>query len=172
MATVTKIIDDMDGSDADETVSFSVDGVAYEIDLSTANADRLRDVLGEFISAARRTGGRLKRGRPAAVATQAGAADGFDTARERNRAVREWARARGIDVPGRGRLSSRVLEMWENRDKDKGNPEVIGKQPVGKGTVTPFRVAGENGKVNGSRARSTSPRRRPKSGSGGTTVQP
>ena len=57
-----RLIDDLDGQEADETVEFGIDGKSYEIDLSTANAGKLRDVLAEFVGSARRAGGRAKRG--------------------------------------------------------------------------------------------------------------
>ena len=52
------LVDDIDGSDADETVTFSLDGVSYEIDLTDANAQKLRDDLSTWIGHARRAGGR------------------------------------------------------------------------------------------------------------------
>lgn len=57
--------DDVDGSPADETVSFGLDGVSYEIDLSAENASALRDQLAKWIGAAQRTGGRRAAGRRA-----------------------------------------------------------------------------------------------------------
>src|SRR5689334_17836405 len=56
--TTVTLIDDLDGSVAEEQVEFAVDGRSYEIDLSAANSARLRDLLAPFVSAARRTGGR------------------------------------------------------------------------------------------------------------------
>lgn len=61
MATkhVTHLIDDLDGSvledGAGKTVSFSVDGRAYEIDLSKDNASKLLDAFAPYVSAARVT---------------------------------------------------------------------------------------------------------------------
>ena len=52
-----RLVDDLDGESADETVEFGIDGKSYEIDLSKENAGRLRDVLADFVSAARRAGG-------------------------------------------------------------------------------------------------------------------
>lgn len=60
--TVITLVDDVDGTPATETVSFSVDGVAYEIDLSEANARKLRDEIAPWLNAGRRTGGRRIRG--------------------------------------------------------------------------------------------------------------
>ncbi len=53
-----EISDDIDGSQADQTVPFGLDGAAYEIDLSNSNANALRAALEPFVAAARRTGGR------------------------------------------------------------------------------------------------------------------
>ena len=57
-----RLVDDLDGESADETVEFGIDGKSYEIDLSKENAGRLRDVLADFVSAARRAGGRRRGG--------------------------------------------------------------------------------------------------------------
>lgn len=102
------LVDDVDGGEADETVTFSLDGVNYEIDLSEANAESLRDSLGEWIGHARRVGGRSGgKGRSggrakAAAATKADLAD-----------VRSWARDNGFQVSDRGRVSSEVLAAYE-----------------------------------------------------------
>jgi hypothetical protein len=70
--TITKLIDDLDGNPADETVEFALDGAGLVIDLSARNAARLRGELAEYVQHARRVGGRLKKGtakltKPAAV---------------------------------------------------------------------------------------------------------
>jgi hypothetical protein len=59
--TVVELFDDLDGGRADETVVFSLDGVEYEIDLSTTNAATLRDGLAEFISHGHKVGNRARR---------------------------------------------------------------------------------------------------------------
>src|SRR2546421_12321278 len=87
--TTVTLVDDLDGSVADEQVEFAMDGKAYEIDLSSANSARLRDALAPFISAARRTGGRRRSG--GAVATSRPSTD-----REQNQAIREWAQQQGM----------------------------------------------------------------------------
>ena len=53
--------DDVDGSEADETVIFGLDGSSYEIDLSAKNAAKLRDALAVYVAAARRVSGRSGR---------------------------------------------------------------------------------------------------------------
>ncbi len=92
--------DDFDGGNADETVTFSVDGVDYEIDLSTGNAGGLRDALAPWVAHARKTGGRRKRG--------AKPASGSSTSD-----IRAWALDNGHEVSTRGRVSAEVREAFE-----------------------------------------------------------
>lgn len=104
--TIVTLVDDLDGSEANQTVEFGLDGVSYEIDLSEPNAAKLRDALAGYVSHARRTGGRRRgAGRPAG-----GARPGVD--REQNAAIREWARKRGMKVSDRGRIPAEVLESY------------------------------------------------------------
>lgn len=95
--------DDIDGGNADETVTFAVDGAAYEIDLSEKNAQKLRDFLRPYIEAGRRSGGRSRRG----PAPKRGGSSG-DAAK-----VRAWAEANGVAVSSRGRIPADVLEKYE-----------------------------------------------------------
>lgn len=105
--TIVTLVDDLDGSEADQTVEFALDGVSYEIDLSETNASRLRDALAGFVSHARRTGGRR---RGTSRSAGGGARPGVD--REQNAAIREWARKRGMKVSDRGRIPAEVLEAY------------------------------------------------------------
>ena len=101
------LVDDLDGGEAEETVSFSLDGVSYEIDLSAGNAAELRDALASWVGHARRVGGRASVGRRAAAAPRS---------RSGNRdltAVRSWARDNGFSVSDRGRVSSEVLTAYD-----------------------------------------------------------
>jgi hypothetical protein len=102
--TTVTLVDDLDGSEADEQIEFAVDGRSYEIDLSSANVARLRDALGPFISAARRSGGR--RGSGSSATPRA------STDRAQNQAIREWAQAQGMKISERGRIPSNVLEAY------------------------------------------------------------
>jgi hypothetical protein len=103
--TVT-LIDDFDGeAAADETVEFGLDGVAYEIDLSTKNAAKLRNDLKQWVEAGRRVGGR-RRGR-AGSARGRGAID-----REQSAAIREWARRNGRNVSTRGRIPAEIIDAF------------------------------------------------------------
>ena len=99
------LIDDIDGGPADETVTFALDGVTYETDLSAQHAAELREALAGYIAAARRTGGR-------AVARRA-ARRGGQRAESKAGEVREWARAQGFQVSERGRVSREVQEAYD-----------------------------------------------------------
>lgn len=96
------LVDDIDKeSPADETVTFGLDGVSYEIDLTHDNAAKLRDSLAVWIGHAERTGGR-RTSRPSGR-----------TGRRDVGAVRTWARANGYEVSDRGRISTEIQEAYE-----------------------------------------------------------
>ena len=105
---VTELVDDVDGTIAEETVSFAVDGVEWEIDLSKANAGKLRRDLGGYVTKARRTGGRSKRGSARGRA-------GVD--KSQTGAIREWALSQGLAVSSRGRISAEVAQAFEDSHK-------------------------------------------------------
>ena len=100
MATkvLTTLQDDIDGSEAAETVRFALDGVEWEIDLSERNANRLRNSLSDFIAHGRKVGG--KRRKPTSSSQT-------DT-----KAIRKWAEATGIEVSARGRIPTEVVERY------------------------------------------------------------
>ena len=102
MAQRVQIIleDDYDGGTADETVTFSLDGAEYEIDLSSKNASGLREALAPWVAHARKIGGRRKRSTKAT-----GSSSTSD--------IRAWAQAQGLDVSSRGRVSAEVREAYE-----------------------------------------------------------
>lgn len=117
MATMTTVtlVDDLDGSEAEESVTFALDGASYEIDLSEKNARKLREALAGYVEHARRVdGSRRGAGRGRSRAGRGGRG-GPRTApdREQTAAIREWARANGYEVSERGRLSATVLEAFE-----------------------------------------------------------
>lgn len=98
------LVDDLDGGVADETISFGLDGVSYEIDLSKSNAGKLRDAFGEWTGHARRAGGRRAAGRrPATVAGR----------RQDLNQIREWGRANGFKVSDRGRVSGELQDAYD-----------------------------------------------------------
>ncbi len=97
------LVDDFDGGAADETISFGLDGVSYEIDLSTSNAAKLREAFSEWTAHARRAGGRRTAGRrPVAVGR-----------RQDLNAIREWGRANGFKVSDRGRVSGELQDAYD-----------------------------------------------------------
>ncbi|WP_347041626.1 histone-like nucleoid-structuring protein Lsr2 [Brachybacterium nesterenkovii] len=100
--TFIELIDDIDGSKADETVTFSLDGVGYEIDLNSENAQKLRDELGTWISTARRVSGR----RTTRSASSSSSSE--ETAR-----IRAWARENGYQVSDRGRISGEIRKAYQ-----------------------------------------------------------
>jgi hypothetical protein len=100
--------DDLDGSEATETVSFALDGSAYEIDLNDDNATKLREALAVYIGHARKvTGGGRRSGGTRRAAS--GGTGGGTSAKD----IREWARANGHDVPDRGRIPAEVRSAYE-----------------------------------------------------------
>lgn len=92
--------DDLDGSRADETVIFGLDGKEYEIDLSVDNAAQLRDALAPFVDNARRRSGKRRRSRRSEAAGTSASA------------VRSWARENGVPVNERGRIPADVLDQY------------------------------------------------------------
>lgn len=99
------LVDDLDGGEADETVTFALDGKTYEIDLTTANADKLRGLLDAYVKGGRRTGGRASGGRGK---TRAASGGSQDTAQ-----IRAWAKENGYEVNDRGRVPASIREAYE-----------------------------------------------------------
>ncbi|WP_344547256.1 Lsr2 family protein [Actinomadura fulvescens] len=97
------LIDDLDGGEATETVAFSLDGTAYEIDLSKENSQKLRDSLRPFVEKSRKSGARRDGRRSSRTVSN----------RERSADIRAWAKQRGIEVNQRGRIPQNVVEQYE-----------------------------------------------------------
>ena len=102
----TVFVDDLDGSEAEGTVRFGLDGSEYEIDLNAGHAQALREALAPYVSAARRAGGGAAR-RPART-TRRAPASGLNTTE-----VREWAKSQGIDVKDRGRVPAELVVKFK-----------------------------------------------------------
>jgi hypothetical protein len=98
--TEVVLIDDVDGSIAESTVAFALDGVSYEIDLSQANEAALRTDFDKWIDRGRRVGGRRSPARRSS-------AGGEDIA-----GIRAWAKANGYQVNDRGRISAKIREAY------------------------------------------------------------
>ncbi|MFL6100027.1 MAG: Lsr2 family protein [Actinomycetales bacterium] len=102
------LVDDIDGGKAAETVSFALDGVQYEIDLSTKNAAKLRDAFSSWVGNARRAGGRRSAG---------GRARGSRSTSGDLTAVREWGRKNGFTVSDRGRISAELQAAYKKASR-------------------------------------------------------
>jgi len=101
----TLFVDDLDGSDAEGTVRFGLDGTDYEIDLNAEHARALRDALAHYISAGRRASGAVRR--PARGGRKS-AANGVNSTE-----VRDWAKAQGIEVKDRGRVPAELVVKFK-----------------------------------------------------------
>ncbi|MBB2915127.1 hypothetical protein FHS43_006447 [Streptosporangium becharense] len=110
---VVTFTDDITGKQADETVSFGLDGTSYEIDLSAKNASKLREALRPFQSAARKAGSATSR-----KGRSKGAAN-----RERSAEIRAWAKAHGIEVSERGRIGGKVAAAFAAGDPSMAKAE-------------------------------------------------
>ncbi len=108
----TLLIDDLDGSAAEGTVRFGLDGTQYEIDLNARNAKQLRDALARYVDAARRVGGSARK---PSRGNRPGSAAGLNTTE-----VREWARAQGIEVKDRGRVPADLMVKFKAATAHQG----------------------------------------------------
>ncbi|WIE74471.1 Lsr2 family protein [Curtobacterium sp. MCSS17_007] len=106
----TTLIDDLDGAPIEDgkggTVQFGFDGTSYEIDLSDANKDKLRDALSDYVASARRVG------RSSGSASKPARNNSEDLT-----AIREWAAANGHEVSSRGRISQSVKDAYYAANK-------------------------------------------------------
>ena len=100
----TLFVDDLDGSEAEGTVRFGLDGTEYEIDLNTEHAQALRNALAHYVSASRRAGGARRHARGGRRAS----ANGVNSTE-----VREWAKAQGIEVKDRGRVPAELVVKFK-----------------------------------------------------------
>ena len=104
---VVTLTDDLDGSAADETVTFALDGTNYEIDLNAKNAASLRKALDRYVASARRAGSPngARRGRSSGRrATRAADVD--------PKAVRLWAQEQGLEISSRGRIPAEIIDRY------------------------------------------------------------
>jgi hypothetical protein len=115
---LVRLVDDLDGLPGEDvaTVTFSLDGVTFQIDLNESNAGKLRDGLSAFVAAGRRTGGRVKRGTAARVR-----GTGND-----GPAIRAWARTQGHDLAERGRIPAHIVDAYQAAAKSgRAKPEAV-----------------------------------------------
>jgi hypothetical protein len=100
----TLFIDDLDGSEAEGTVRFGLDGTEYEIDLNAAHTEALRTTLTRYAAAARRSTGARRPGR----GTRRAGGSGPESTE-----VRDWAKSQGIDVKDRGRVPAELIVKFK-----------------------------------------------------------
>ncbi|HSZ43877.1 MAG TPA: Lsr2 family protein [Streptosporangiaceae bacterium] len=103
--TVVTVVCDLphdDEIEGNETVSFAVDGTAYEIDVCSAHAKELHDSFSGYVEHSRRVSG---------VARRRKARSG--PGRERSSEIRQWARERGEKVSERGRIPASIIQEYE-----------------------------------------------------------
>ncbi len=102
------LTDDIDGGQADETIEFGVDGVTYEIDLSAANAATLRSAFKAYVEAGRKAGRGIRTSAGRRPASPVARSD-----RSQNRAIRDWAKRKGLTLSERGRIPGHIVEQFE-----------------------------------------------------------
>ena len=112
--TIVSLVDDLDGSDATETVTFGIDGSSYEIDLSQAHADQLRSSLDRWVARARRAGDEPRtepgtRTRSTTVLPAVG--------ESRNALIRAWAAENGHHAPARGRIPQPIVKAYKDAQR-------------------------------------------------------
>lgn len=104
MAVKQVVIDDMSGEEGASTRSFSIDGTAYEVDLTDSNAAKLLKSLDPYIKVARKKGSAPKKYPKSKVTTPTASAD--------LNAIRDWAKANGRKVSDRGRIPKDVVDAF------------------------------------------------------------
>ncbi len=100
------LVDDLDGTEATETVTFGLDGSTYEIDLNDGNASSLREALAGYVGHARKVAGGGRRGGRKS-------SGGSSSSKSNSKDVREWAKGQGMDVSERGRIPAEVQQAYD-----------------------------------------------------------
>jgi hypothetical protein len=107
---IRQFIDDIDGSEAERTFTFAVDGTHYEIDLSTQNIKEFHEAIAGFVESARK----VKASGPGRGArTTSPSTSGSGRSREQTQAVREWARQQGHSINDRGRIPASIQQAFD-----------------------------------------------------------
>jgi hypothetical protein len=153
--TTVTLVDDLDGSTADETVPFSLDGASYEIDLSADHADGLRTAFEQYVAAARRTGGRRTSSSNGSARASKSATG---SSRERNQEIRVWASRNGAALADRGRIPGYVVEAFDAGDASRlavsaNQVENAPIRPQSESSVSAADPAQEHGDVTPARGR-------------------
>lgn len=110
-----RLVDDLDGSQGNETIEFSLDGKNLVIDLSEGNAARLREALAPYVAAARRTGGAPRR-------RQISTSEAAQRSRDDTSGIRRWLAENGYPVKERGRISDAWQADYEAKSPKAPQP--------------------------------------------------
>lgn len=121
---LVRLIDDIDDSEASQTVSFALDGASYEVDLNDDHADELRAALDKFVQAGRRISGKPRPVSGKASAGKASSPKGFAggtapssgkvaAGKPDNNAIRTWARENGYTLGDKGRIAASIVQAYE-----------------------------------------------------------
>ncbi|MEG9247850.1 Lsr2 family protein [Arthrobacter sp. Soc17.1.1.1] len=104
-----QLVDDLNGDVAQETVRFGIDGIDYEIDLTTENAQKLRSTLSDYVDKARKakTGRRGQGGQKTPTSASTGRAKREDTQQ-----IRQWAQDNGYNPSSRGRITQSIIDAY------------------------------------------------------------
>lgn len=113
------LIDDLNGEDAQETVRFGVDGVNYEIDLTTENAEKLRSALSEYVGKGRKaSSGRKNQGGQSAPSSSSSLSSSTSRLkREETQRIRQWAQENGHSPSSRGRITQSIIDAYNTAQK-------------------------------------------------------
>jgi nucleoid-associated protein Lsr2 len=130
---LVQLVDDLDGKTGEDvsTVEFGLDGVSYEIDLTEANAERLRDSLADYLNSARRVGGRVRR--------STNSRTGQPAVNGQASQIREWASSNGFEVSSRGRMSAHIVEAYHEahtKPPKPSKPERLARSGTKRARVT------------------------------------
>src|SRR4051794_2197041 len=113
--TIEVLTDDIDGTELKDrdgqSLTFSVGGARYEIDLSQKNVDKFFNALTPYMENGRKVSGRRPQAAPAATASTTGKT-AARTDKEQLQAIRDWARDQGLDVSSRGRISKQIMDAY------------------------------------------------------------
>jgi hypothetical protein len=105
---IREFIDDIDGSEAERTFTFAVDGTNYEIDLSSQNIKEFNEAIAGFVESARKVKASGTRRRAHNTSTS-----DSGRSREQIQAVREWARQQGHSINDRGRIPTSIQQAFD-----------------------------------------------------------
>lgn len=99
-----QLVDDLSGEEAQETVRFALDGTDYEIDLTTKNAESLRNALSAYVDQGRKaSSGKQQSGQKSASSR---------SKREDTQQIRKWAQDHGYNPSSRGRITQSIIDAY------------------------------------------------------------